>query len=257
MLNEERKKKIMEMIENEGIVQIQQLAKAFEVSIYTIRRDLSDLEKRELIRRTHGGAVKIEKSAWLPTPEEGKKEAVAEKKAIALKASEYIEEGDCIFLMGSTITGMMIPHILGKKITVVTNSLDVGISLSQYDRIETILVGGRIKNYKGNILGSKAVEEIKNYHFDKAFIPCGGVHCKAGVTTSTIDSADFTRAVISSTRENILVADYRKIGRITFSRICDITKISRLITDNKADKNELEKITRKNIAVDVATSQRP
>ncbi|HBM75940.1 MAG TPA: DeoR family transcriptional regulator [Clostridiaceae bacterium] len=257
MLNEERKMKIIEMIDKEGIVQIQDLTKAFRVSIYTIRRDLSDLENKGLLRRTHGGAVRIEKSAWLPTIEEGKKEAVAEKKAIALKASKYIEGGDCIFMMGSTITDMITPNISGKKITVVTNSLDVGSALSQYENIETIIIGGRVKNYKGNILGSKAVDEINGYHFDKALIPCGGVQFKAGVTTSTIDSSDFTRAVINVTRENILIADYRKIGRVTFSKICDVSRLSRIITDDKADTYELDQISKKNVAVDIAIIDSP
>ena len=72
MLNEERKKKIAQLINEEGIVQIQKLADLFNVSIYTIRRDLNDLEKRGVIRKTRGGAVRIEKAAWLPTVEEGK-----------------------------------------------------------------------------------------------------------------------------------------------------------------------------------------
>lgn len=255
VINEERKIKIAQLINEEGIVQVQQLADIFNVSIYTVRRDLSDLEKRGLIKKTHGGAVKVEKSAWLPTIEEGRQEAAAEKKAIAMKALEYIEEGDTIFLMGSTITGMVIPHLDFKRLTVVTNSLDVAVALCQYDTIETIVTGGRVKNYKGNILGSKAVEEVRGYYFDKSFIPCGGVQQRNGVTTSTIDSADLTRAVVSSTGENILIADYRKIGRVTFSKVCDISAIHRLITDDKADKNELEEISKENVLIDIVSAQ--
>lgn len=252
MLTEERKKKITEMVDRDGIVQIQQLADFFNVSIYTIRRDLTDLEKKGYIKKTHGGAVKVEKAAWLPTVEQGRKEAADEKRAIAAKASSYITDGDTIFLTGSTISHMMIPFIRDKKLTVVTNSLDIAKELSIYENIETIITGGRIKNYKGNILGSRAVEDIRNYHFDKAYIPCAGVQQKSGITTSTIDSADFTRAVINSSTENILVADYRKIGRVTFCKVCDISSISRLITDDKADKNELDGICRKGIRIEVA-----
>lgn len=73
MLSEERKNKIVQMVENDGVVQIQQLADIYDVSIYTIRRDLSDLEEKGLIKKTHGGAVRVEKSMWLPTVEEGQK----------------------------------------------------------------------------------------------------------------------------------------------------------------------------------------
>lgn len=255
MLNEERKKKIAQLINEEGIVQIQKLADLFNVSIYTIRRDLNDLEKRGVIRKTRGGAVRIEKAAWLPTVEEGKKEAAKEKKAIALKALQYIEDTDTIFLMGSTITNIMIPKLQGKKLTVVTNSLDVAAGLCRYDTIETIIIGGRVKNYKGNILGSKAVEDIRNYYLDKSFIPCGGVNHKYGITTSTIDSADLTRTVIKSAGENILIADYRKIGRVTFSKVCGISSVSRLITDDKADKSELEELQREDIDIDIVSPE--
>jgi DeoR/GlpR family transcriptional regulator of sugar metabolism len=252
MLNEERKKRIAELVNKDGVVQIQQFADLFNVSIYTIRRDLSDLEKKGLIRKTHGGAVRVEKSVWLPTIEEGQKEAVEEKKAIALKASQYIDNGDTVFFMGSTISHMMIPYLSQKRITVVTNSLDVAKALSSMENIETIIIGGKIKNYKGNVLGSRAVEDIGCYHFDRAFIPCAGVHHKKGATTSTLDSADFTRAVINSSSQNILIADYRKVGRVTFCKICDISHINVLITDDKADKNELDNLSKKGVNVYIA-----
>lgn len=251
MLGEERKRKIIEIIDTEGIVQIQQLADFFKVSIYTIRRDLTELQRSGLLKKTHGGAVRIQKSSWLPSVEEGEREAAEEKKAIAYKASQYIGDGDTIFLMGSTISHMMIPFIKEKRITIVTNSLDIAKVYSGYERIEIIVTGGRVKNYKGNILGSHAVDDVKNYHFDKAFIPCAGIHYKNGISTSTIDSADFTKAVINSSEENIAVADYRKIGRITFCKICDITSVNRLITDDKADKDELESMYKKGMEIDI------
>jgi DeoR/GlpR family transcriptional regulator of sugar metabolism len=115
LLREERQYKIATLIEKDGIAQVQQLSGIFGVSIYTIRRDLSSLEKRGLIKKTHGGAVKLEKSMWLPTMEQGFREAAAEKQAIALKTSEYISDGDTVFLIGSTITNMLIPNIVNKK----------------------------------------------------------------------------------------------------------------------------------------------
>lgn len=254
MLTEERKNKIIQMLEMDGIVQVQKLADTFDVSIYTIRRDLSDLEQKGLLKKTHGGAVMVEKAMWLPTVEEGMKEAVAEKKAIALKAASYIEDGDTIFLMGSTITHMIIPSISRKKLTIATNSLDVAKSLCLYENIETIIIGGKVRNYKGNILGSRAVCDVQNFYFDKAIIPCAGVQSRSGITTSTVETADFTRSVVNSTRESILVADYRKIGRVTFSRICDVTSVKRLITDGKADKTELEEILKLDVQIDIVNA---
>lgn len=251
MLTEERRNRIVEMVESKGIVQIQELANLFNISVFTIRRDLSDLETKGLIKKTHGGAIRVEKTSWLPAEEEGMKEASAEKMAIAKRASLYVGNGDTIFLIGSTINLMLLQFIKNKKLIVVTNSLDIAKALSQYENIETIIIGGRIKNYKGNILGSRAIYELGNFHFDRSFLPCAGVHSKGGITTSSIDSADFTRTLINSTDENIVVADYRKIGRITFTKICEVDRIRRLITDSGADKDELKELSKKKVLVDV------
>jgi DeoR/GlpR family transcriptional regulator of sugar metabolism len=243
---------MLEMIEREGIVNLQQLTEAFDVSIYTIRRDLTDLEEKGLLKKTHGGATRIEKTKWIPSKEEGKNEAIEEKKAIAAKAMEFIENGDTIMLMGSTIGLFMIPMMRDKNITVVTNSLDVARELSLIDSVETIVIGGRIKNYKGNILGSRAVNDLRNYYFDKAFIPCAGIKDEFGISTSTIESADFLKTLMDCTQKNIVIADYRKIGRITFSKVCDVQKIDILITDENANKEELHRISRHGVKVELA-----
>ncbi|QZY56272.1 DeoR/GlpR family DNA-binding transcription regulator [Crassaminicella profunda] len=250
LITEARRKKILELIEREGIVNLQQLTDTFDVSIYTIRRDLTTLEKKGLLKKTHGGAVRVEKSKWIPSIEEGKIEALEEKKKIAQKAVEFVDDGDTIILMGSMVSLLMIPLIKDKNITVVTNSLDVAKDLSQISNIETIMIGGHIKNYKGNILGSRAINDLKNYYFDKAFIPCAGIN-HTGVSTSTIDSSDFSKAVIESSRQNIIITDYRKIGRITFAHVCDLDKIHILITDDKGNKDEISKIAKKGIHVEI------
>lgn len=252
LITEARRKKIFELVETEGIINLQRLTEIFQVSIYTIRRDLNALEEKGLIKKTHGGAVRIEKSKWLPSIEDGKSEALDEKKQIALAASKFVEHHDTIMLMGSTISMLMIPLIKDKDITVVTNSLDIAKELSGISNIETIIIGGAVKNYKGNILGSRAIQELSTYHFDKAFIPCGGIKHQVGITTSTIDSADFLKTLISCSRKNIVVADYRKFGRVTFAKVCELNKIDTIITDVHADKGALHPIIREGITVEIA-----
>ncbi len=251
LITEERRKKILELIDRDGIVSLQQLTDTFGVSIYTIRRDLNALEEKSLLKKTHGGAVRIEKSRWIPSMEEGSIEALEEKKKIAIKAAELVDYEDTIFLMGSTISLFMIPMLKDKNLTVVTNSLDVAKELSKFPSIETILIGGRIKNYKGNILGSRAVNDLRNYYFDKAFLPCAGIKHNIGISTSTIDSADFLKTVITCSRINIVVADYRKFNRTTFAKVCDIDEIQVFVTDDKADKEELNAITKKGIKAEI------
>ncbi|MEW9123929.1 MAG: DeoR/GlpR family DNA-binding transcription regulator [Thermotaleaceae bacterium] len=251
MITEARRKKILELVEREGIVNLQQLVEGFGVSIYTIRRDLNALEEQGLLKKTHGGAARIEKTRWVPSIEAGKNEAIDEKKKVALRAVEFIENGDTIMLMGSTIALLMIPMFRDKNITVVTNSLDTAKELSLIPTIETILIGGRIKNFRGNILGSRAVNELGNYYFDKAFLPCAGINSSFGVSTSTLDSADFLKAVIAASRQSILIADYRKIGRTTFAKVSDLAQIDLLITDDSADKEELHRLEKRGLRIEI------
>ncbi|WP_129600014.1 DeoR/GlpR family DNA-binding transcription regulator [Anaerophilus nitritogenes] len=250
MITEARRKKIIELVEEEGVINLQQLTDTFHVSIYTIRRDLTALEKDGFLKKTHGGAVRIEKSKWISSMEEGKLEALEEKKKIAKLAATLIEDEDTIMLMGSMISLLMIPFIENKNITIVTNSLDIAKELSNISNIETIIIGGTI-NYKRNILGSRAISDLKNYHFDKAFIPCAGIKDDPGVTTSTLDSSDFLKEVIHCSRKKILVSDYRKIGRITFAHVCSIESIHMLITDDKSNEQELNKIRKKGVQVEI------
>jgi len=254
LITEERRKKILELIALEGVVNLQQLTELFGVSIYTIRRDLTYLEQKGSLKKIHGGATRVEKTKWIATIEDGKKEAFEEKKAIALNASKLIDNGDTIMLMGSTISLLIIPLIKDKEVTVVTNSLDVAKELSLISNIETILIGGKIKNYKGNILGSRAVLEASNYFFDKSFIPCAGIDLNFGISTSTTDSADFLKAVIKSSKKNIVVADYRKIGRVTFAKVCNLNDIDLIITDDKASKDTTNKFLNHNIKIDIVST---
>lgn len=251
MITEARRKQIVHMVDKDGVVNIQSLADFFQVSIYTIRRDLTDLESKGKLKKIHGGAEKIEKTKWISSIEEGNKEAVAHKKAIAKKAASYVEQGDTILLMGSMISLFMIPFIKNLHITVVTNSLDIAKELSASSSIDIILIGGRVKNMKGNILGSRAMKEVYNFNFDKAFLPCAGIHHKIGVTTSTIDTCDFLKAAINCSIQNIIIADYRKIGRITFSKVCDFHCIHTLITDEQANKEEIKLMKKNNINIDM------
>ncbi len=252
MISEARRKKIVELIDKEGIITLQRLTDTFGVSIYTIRRDLSILEEKNLIQKTHGGAMSLQKTKWIPSLEEGQKEALEEKKKIAAKAQDFIKSGDTIMLIGSIITILMLPYIKNKKLTIVTNSINVAKELCAFPNIETILIGGRIKNYKGNILGSRAIIDLQNYFFDKAFIPCAGVKSDTGISTSTIDSSDFLKAVIQRSRKNIIIADYRKIGIDTFAKVCPIENIDLLITDEKADQKELRQIAKKGIKLEIS-----
>lgn len=249
MIAEERKKKITEFVTSIGIVDVKQLAVMFDVSIYTIRRDLNELEQKGLINKTRGGAVRSEKSSFIPSMEEGMSEAIIEKNQIAESAADLIDEGDTIMLPGTTINQLMLPHIQHKKVMIVTNSIPIAQKSMIYPGLETIILGGRIKSHRGNIFDMKAYNELQQFHFDKCFLAAAGIHVENGITTAALDSAIFSSSVMKRSKQSIFLLDYRKVGRVTFSKICNIQDPELIITNISSDPDQIDTLKQKNAKI--------
>ncbi|MGW9018869.1 DeoR/GlpR family DNA-binding transcription regulator, partial [Priestia megaterium] len=112
LLAEQRKKRIIEFIEEQGQVKVNDLAKDFDVSTETIRRYLEELENDKKLKKVYGGAVKVESEIYEPPMLEREVLRVDEKKRIANKSVSFIEEGDVIFIDEGSTTLQMIPSLV-------------------------------------------------------------------------------------------------------------------------------------------------
>lgn len=243
----ERQNKIIEIVLENGRVNIPDIREMFDVSEMTIRRDLNELDRQGLLRRVHGGAIANLGRSYEPPFQTRAIKNQETKIAIGLKASELIYDGDSIALDVGTTTLEIVRGLRGKRnLTIMTSSLQIAnkvvdlISLDIDARL--ILTGGIIRPGELSMIGSIPEQVYQGLHVDKAFIGIGGISVEDGLTEYNIDDAQIKRIMIRSAREKILVVDGSKFGVTTFASVAPLTSIDKIVTDSTAPMDMIEEI---------------
>lgn len=252
MFSEERREEILRLLHKNGRILAKELADMFEMSIDSIRRDLSIMEEKGLLKRTHGGAVPVGKVRNTPTPDLSLRygEGTPLQNAISRKTASFIQEKDTVFISGSGIHYGMLKYLPEFPFTVVTNSIKIGDHLKERTNIETYLVGGKVKR-SGNITDSLAYDFIRQFSLDLCFIT-GGAISKNGISTATPEVASLGRSAIEISRKTICLAPHEKLGIDAFAKLGPITPIDILITDEEANIEAIEDIESKGVKVIIA-----
>lgn len=241
MIFQERILKIMSLIEKDGIVLNTNLVKILKTSEATVRRDLDYLEKENKIRRVRGGAVLAKMAKEEIDIDSKKGKEIQAKKKIASIASRFIEEGDSIYLDAGTTTNELIEYIKDKKIKVVTNGLMHLEKLMEYN-VETYLLGGKLKKKTRAIVGIKAVEDLEDFSFNKAFMGANGIDELNGYTTHDIEEALVKKKAMKKANKVYILADNTKFGISYFSNIARLDEAT-IITDKKNISEKILKLT--------------
>ncbi|MCT1901492.1 DeoR/GlpR family DNA-binding transcription regulator [Oceanobacillus sojae] len=251
MLQTERHEIIMEKILKEQSIRTIDLCDLLNVSRQTIRNDLEYLDSIGKLKKVHGGAI-LEKKSIEPSFETRSNNNLIEKKAIAEKAVQMIEDGDTIYLDIGTTVGEMIPHLNNfYNLTVITNSINFAYQLSQYENIRVICSGGEMRNSEKSLSGHIARKILENYYVDKSFIGIGGISEKAGYTDYYIDEAEIRKLMINHSNTSYALLDYSKVGVIAIAKYADLSDIGTVITDCKTSKNIIDSL--QSHGVDVIT----
>lgn len=233
MLTEERYDLIIKRLQEQGVVKLQELVELLDASESTVRRDLVDLENRNLLKRVHGGATLVNQKSWEPGIEEKTSKNVQQKNSIARLAAEQLVDGECIYLDAGTTTLAMIPFIEAKDITVVTNGLSHVEALVSKN-IRSYLLGGMMKMHTKAVIGSMALQNLDNFRFDKCFLGTNGVDTGMGYTTPDPEEAIIKRRAHQLSGRTYVLADSSKIGDITFAKLFDLEEailITELLPD--------------------------
>ena len=234
MLTEQRYAKILELLEAQKSITVTEVRELLDISESTVRRDIVALHKAGKLTKVFGGAVALENTVIHeePTVAQKKDVQVAEKKEIAARAADLITDEDFIYLDAGTTTGYMIEHLSGRRITVMTNAVDHAKRLADAG-LKVCLVGGELKSSTEAIIGSQAVEMLKNYHFTKGFFGTNGVTKKAGYTTPDINEALVKKTAMGQCQECFVLADDTKFDKISSVTFAPYTA-AKLITNEKA-----------------------
>ncbi len=255
MFAEERRDKILMLLKEHKRVIAKDLAERFQVSIDSIRRDLSMMEEQGLLKRTHGGAVPVSKVRTQPqTPSVRYGEVDEYQNAVAKAAVSYIDAGDTVHIGGAALHYAMLKYLPADiPFTVVTNSLNIAGNLKDRANIETYIVCGKLKP-SGNITDALALDFLKQLKIDTAFLVGGGLTAKRGMSTTTPEGAAFGRAVAEVSRKVICLSNYYKIGAEYFATVVPLQAIDTVITDWESPKDELEKIEKQGVKVVIAAA---
>ncbi|MGR3741869.1 DeoR/GlpR family DNA-binding transcription regulator [Companilactobacillus sp. DQM5] len=234
VITEQRHQYILNELKKDGIVQLQALISGTGASESTLRRDLQELEDEKFLQRIHGGAKRITSINEETTIPERTGINKEKKLAIAKLASEFVKDGDVIFLDSGTTTKELIEYISKfNNITVVTNSIDNASLLADF-KIKTCLPGGILKNSTKALVGSLLMQTLSNYSFDVSFMGTNGFDINKGLTTPDPEEAAVKKLAIKNSKKSFLLADDTKYKQVAFCKFASLTDVT-LITTNLSE----------------------
>ena len=238
MFAEERKLKIIDLLNQNKKVTVAELVRLFNVSSATIRSDLRQLKDRGRLIRTHGGAIIEIGAGFEPdTEQKGDLNLVAERK-IAQLAIDLINDGDTIVFDTGTTT-VELAKLLNQRqrIKAVTNDIEIARVLQEMNSISVVMLGGEIRKNFHCTVGAAGIEMLSQLTVDKAFLGTNSLSIAKGASTPNIQQAEIKKAMITSARKVILLCSNRKLGRDSFVHFASLDQIDALVID-KIDVNE-------------------
>ena len=253
MLNEERRRAILELVNQDGRVLVKELATRFGTSEITIRKDLEELHAQGRIHRTHGGALTVQSGALLdPSLREKEKLHRKEKLRIAEAATHMVEEGQSVLLDSGTTTTAIARGLRDfRHITVITNAVNIAAELSGL-QIEVILTGGTVRKNSFSLVGPLAEESLRQLSADILFLGVDGFDSKLGLSTPNLLEAKVNKVMIGIARRAVAVCDSSKFGRRAMSTIVPVAAIHHVITDKGVSKADLRNLKQAGVTVTLA-----
>jgi DeoR family glycerol-3-phosphate regulon repressor len=226
-----RHQEILDIVRRAGRVTVEHLAEQLGVTPQTIRKDLNDLYRQNLISRVHGGATAVSGVENL-SYDNRRQIAKEEKQAIGQATASLIPERASLFINIGTTTEEVARALADRSgLLVITNNLNVVDILGQNRNNEIIVTGGRVRHHDRAAVGAPAVEFISNFKVDFAVIGSSSIDEDGALLDFDINEVQVSKAILQNARSVILVADQRKLGRPAPVRIAHMSDIDVFVTD--------------------------
>lgn len=249
----ERHNAILELLKQRGSVPVSDLAEILKVSSVTIRKDLTLLEDKKLLYRTHGSAILINPYINDRHVSEKEKLNTDEKQAIGKMASTLIAPDDSIIIASGTTMFFLAHQIVPQDhLTVITSSITVTSILARYKNIDIIQLGGLVRNSSVSVVSEYAEKMLEDFSCSKLFIGVDGIDLDYGLTTTNLLEASLNKSMIRAAQKTIVLTDSSKFGRRGFGRICGLDTIDQIITDNKVPPHMVRGLEDMGIEVTIA-----
>lgn len=246
----ERRKHSMKELAERGHVSVSELSEQLGVSEVTIRKDLQYLEERNLLLRTHGGAMRVDYLVGEQTLEEKGQRYREQKERIGRAAAALVEDGDSIILDAGTTVLQVARNLRGKRnLTVLTASVDIAVEVMRHTEAELLMLGGLVRRSSGSVVGHYAEQMLRDYSFRKFFLGVDGFDVERGLTTTNTMEAHLNLVMIESSMQTIAVLDSSKFGRRGLCSICGVEQIETVVTDDEIPDNVRRRLEDKNVEV--------
>src|SRR5215510_1617268 len=256
MNHRNRADQILRELRQEGDLSLDVLIKRLGTSAASVRRDLTKLESKGLVRRTHGGVTLVEPLLYEPFRYDSlfqnrEQHRTAEKRRIGLNAAELIQENETVGFTAGTTTTHVARNLRNRhNIRVITNAINIAMELSNCAGLRTFVTGGFVQ-WAGSfsLVGHAAIDFLNDIYMDKVFVSVCGIDPARGVTVIESEEALTFRAMIRQAKKAIVVADSSKLGAVTPALVCPISDIHMLITDIRASDKAVALFTERGIEV--------
>jgi DeoR/GlpR family transcriptional regulator of sugar metabolism len=233
LLAQERRKRILELIQEEGSARVTALSALFEVSEPTVRQDLEVLDQQGFVTREHGGAFLRTVSRQVSELSLQHTENMDKKALIAKKAAELVKEGDRIILdSGSTVTELAKCLVGIQNLVVITNALNIALIIGAHPSCELMVTGGDFKAPTLSLTGEKAALFFRNIYVDKLFLATGGISPSFELTYPGYSDLAVKKAMIDAAKEIYLLADSTKFGVASFASLGVMDYVDAIVTDD-------------------------
>jgi len=251
MLVDERRHRIAEWVLAREAATVTELSEGFGVSPVTIRSDLEVLEKQGMLKRNRGGAVATRVMRFAPAFQEKTSIHLQEKKAIAERATELIEDGERIIIDSGSTALLFARKLRDRKVTVLVNSVYTLNELVGAPHIELITLGGSLYEPGMSFVGPLVEASLDKTHVDKVFLGVNGVTSK-GISVNNVQEAGVKVKMIGAADQVIVLADASKIGVDSFAFLASLNHVHVLVTDSGIASRNLEQLRESGMEVLVA-----
>jgi DeoR/GlpR family transcriptional regulator of sugar metabolism len=230
MLADQRRQQLLEMVRVRGFASLPELAETFSVSASTIRRDVDLLEEQGAVSRVHGGVVYTGTSPKLPHFDASDPARWEQKRAIARRAVELVEDGDTVLLDGGSTTYELGRLLVGRSLHVVTNSLPVANLFASDTRSDLVWIGGNVCPRSGVALGPYADKMLAMIRVRKTILSVAAVNHE-GFFNDNLLLVETERAMMRAADEVIVVADSSKFGHRSLTHLCGLGAVHWVVAD--------------------------
>lgn len=254
MIPEERQNIIYNLLYKEEIISINKLVELLDVSHMTIRRDIEQLQADGKVTSVRGGVKLNNRLGQELSYKEKSMLHNLRKKKIGAIAYDLIKQGDVVYLDAGTTT-FEIARILAsefKKITIITNDFTISDHLMSAPQITLFHTGGKIDSRNRSCVGANAANFIKSVNVDVSFISTSSWDVDRGLSTPDEGKALVKKAVIKSSRRNVLVTDSSKYNKYSMFNICAVTELNDIIVDSRLSEEIATQITNQGITLHIA-----